>query len=125
MSISVPANDVPERLAEYGSAPFLVTTSVDGRVKGVHVAVLWDIQVAAFRCSPGGGTLQNLAGAEGGHAGRAATLVFPGRDADTHSWLVDVTGTADPDHEDWGVLAYDSGVLHRPAPDTTGDQQGC
>ena len=125
MSISVPAADVPERLSEYGRAPFLLTTSLDGRVKVVHVAGLWDIEAAAFHCSPGGGTLQNLAGAEIGPTGGPATLVFSGPDADTHSWLVDATGTADPEHDGWVVLAYESGVLHRPAPEVPGDQRNC
>ncbi len=121
MSIPVPSTDVPERLAEYGNAPFLVTTSPDGASKVVHVAVLWDVDGAAFHCAPGGGTLANLARA----AGVPATLVFPGPDADTHSWLVDATGTVDPDDDGWAILAYRSGVLHRPAPDTPGDQQHC
>ena len=121
MSIPVAAADVPGRLAEYGSNPFMVTTSADGTAKVVHVAVLWDADAAAFMCAPGGGTVRNL----GAPDGRSATLVFPGPDPDTHSWLVDATGTVDPDDDGWGVLAYDSGVLHRPAPDVPGGEAHC
>ncbi len=121
MSIPVADTDVPERLAEYGSAPYLVTTSADGTAKVVHVAVLWDVDAGAFTCAPGGGTVRNLGGPDGG----PATLVFPGPDADTHSWLVDATGTVDPDEDGWVVLAYDSGVLHRPAPDAPGGEAHC
>ncbi len=88
MSIPVSASDVPERLADYGSAPYLVTTSPDGTAKVVHVSVLWDVDAEVFTCAPGGGTV-------------------------------------DPDDDGWVVLTYDSGVLHRPAPDTPGGEAHC
>ena len=51
MSIPVSATDVVARLAEYGSSPFLVTASPDGTSKVVHVAILWDVDGAAFHLS--------------------------------------------------------------------------
>ncbi|MEC8998953.1 MAG: hypothetical protein VYC56_01545 [Actinomycetota bacterium] len=125
MSIPVSLADVPDRLVEYGISPFLVTTSADGAAKVVHVSVLWDQEASAFHCAPGRGTLQNLAGHGGGADGGSATLVFPGPDAGTHSWLVDATGTVTQDADGWVVLSYDSGVLHRPAPDTPGLDASC
>ncbi|MEC8948220.1 MAG: hypothetical protein VX897_07835 [Actinomycetota bacterium] len=121
MSIPVSATDVVARLAEYGSSPFLVTASPDGTSKVVQVAILWDVDGAAFHCAPGAGTLRNLSGTEG----EPATLVFPGPDADTHSWLVDTAGRVDPDDDGWAILTYESGVLHRPAPGAPGDQRHC
>ena len=121
MSIPVAATDVVERLAEYGSSPFLVTVSPDGTFKVVHVAILWDVDSAAFHCAPGAGTLRNLSHSEG----EPATLVFPGPGAETHSWLVDTAGRVDPNDDGWAILAYESGVLHRPAPGEPGDQRHC
>ena len=119
MSIPVDASEVPDLLSEYGTAPFLVTTSPDGAAKVVHVSMLWNGDAAAFQCAPGGGTLRNLTG------GGPATLVFPGPDADTHSWLVDAIGTVDPEDNGWAVLAYRSGILHRPASGVLEDQRDC
>ena len=124
MSIPVSVVDVPIRLEEYGTAAFLVTVSPDGTPKVVHVAVVWEAGAATFRCAPGNGTLRNLDGATAGSgAGLGpATLIFPGPDVDTHSWLVDITGQVHPDDPELALLAYESGVLHRPA---SGEQVHC
>ena len=119
--------DVPIRLEEYGSAAFLVTVSPEGTPKVVHVAVVWEAGAATFRCAPGSGTLRNLDGATADTAGSGAglgpaTLIFPGPDVDTHSWLVDTTGQVHPDDPELALLAYESGVLHRPA---SGEQVHC
>ena len=136
VSISVSVVDVPTRLEEYGTAAFLVTVSPDGTSKVVHVAVVWDARTATFRCTPGNGTLRNLDGAtratdgpdarvDSGAGLGPATLIFPGPDVDTHSWLVDITGQMDPDDPESALLVYDSGVLHRPAPAALGEQAHC
>ena len=122
--------DVPIRLEEYGTAAFLVTVSPEGTPKVVHVAVVWEAGAATFRCAPGNGTLRNLDGATAATAGSGAglgpaTLIFPGPDVDTHSWLVDITGQVDPDDPESALLVYDSGVLHRPAPAAPGEQAHC
>ena len=122
MSVRVSAAEVPDRLVDYGYAPFLVTVSPDGTPKLVHVSVSWDVKAAAFRCMPGGGTVRNLAGSRGD---RPATLVFPGPNAESQSWLVDTWGAVDPNELDSVILAYKSGVLHRPAPSSADDQQNC
>lgn len=127
MSIPVSVVDVPIRLEEYGTAAFLVTVSPEGTPKVVHVAVVWEAGAATFRCAPGSGTLRNLDGATAATAGSGAglgpaTLIFPGPDVDTHSWLVDTTGQVHPDDPELALLAYESGVLHRPA---SGEQVHC
>ena len=119
--------DVPIRLEEYGTEAFLVTVSPEGTPKVVHVAVVWEAGAATFRCAPGNGTLRNLDGATAATAGSGAglgpaTLIFPGPDVDTHSWLVDTTGQVHPDDPELALLAYESGVLHRPA---SGEQVHC
>jgi hypothetical protein len=127
VSIPVSVVDVPIRLEEYGTEAFLVTVSPDGTPKVVHVAVVWEAGAATFRCAPGNGTLRNLDGATAATAGSGAglgpaTLIFPGPDVDTHSWLVDTTGQVHPDDPELALLAYESGVLHRPA---SGEQVHC
>jgi len=127
VSIPVSVVDVPIRLEEYGTAAFLVTVSPEGTPKVVHVAVVWEAGAATFRCAPGSGTLRNLDGATAATAGSGAglgpaTLIFPGPDVDTHSWLVDTTGQVHPDDPELALLAYESGVLHRPA---SGEQVHC
>ncbi len=127
MSIPVSVVDVPIRLEEYGTEAFLVTVSPEGTPKVVHVAVVWEAGAATFRCAPGSGTLRNLDGATAATAGSGAglgpaTLIFPGPDVDTHSWLVDTTGQVHPDDPELALLAYESGVLHRPA---SGEQVHC
>ena len=127
MSIPVSVVDVPIRLEEYGTEAFLVTVSPEGTPKVVHVAVVWEAGAATFRCTPGSGTLRNLDGATAATAGSGAglgpaTLIFPGPDVDTHSWLVDTTGQVHPDDPELALLAYESGVLHRPA---SGEQVHC
>ena len=130
MSIPVSVVDVSIRLEQYGTAAFLVTVSPDGTSKVVHVAVVWDAGAATFRCTPGNGTLRNLDGAtdatDGSGAGMGpATLIFPGPDVDSLSWLVDTTGLVDPDDPESALLAYESGMLHRPAPAAPGEQVHC
>jgi hypothetical protein len=127
VSIPVSVVDVPIRLEEYGTEAFLVTVSPEGTPKVVHVAVVWEAGAATFRCAPGSGTLRNLDGATAATAGSGAglgpaTLIFPGPDVDTHSWLVDTTGQVHPDDPELALLAYESGVLHRPA---SGEQVHC
>jgi len=127
VSIPVSVVDVPIRLEEYGTEAFLVTVSPEGTPKVVHVAVVWEAGAATFRCAPSSGTLRNLDGATAATAGSGAglgpaTLIFPGPDVDTHSWLVDTTGQVHPDDPELALLAYESGVLHRPA---SGEQVHC
>ena len=108
----------PRRVRQFAVPRHRVTRRY---VQGGPRAILWDVDGAAFHCAPGAGTLRNLSLTEG----EPATLVFPGPDADTHSWLVDSIGRVDPDDDGWAILTYKSGVLHRPAPGAPGDQRHC
>jgi hypothetical protein len=114
MSNPVNTEELPERLAEYGNAAFVVTMGAAGAPKVVHVPVVWDGE--AIRCTPGGGTLANLA------TSSPVTLVFPAPEPGAFSMLLDGDGLADGEV---AVVTLTGGVLHRPAPDQPGDEINC
>ena len=116
VSVKITVDDLAGRLDEYGTAAFVVTVGADSSPKVVHVPVVWDGEV--LRCTPGGGTLVNLAG------GGPVTLVFPPPEDGDHSMLVDGIGRVVDDGEVVEVKFVD-GVLHRPAPLAPGDQVDC
>jgi hypothetical protein len=78
-----------------------------------------------FRCTPGGGTLRNLA------QPGPVTLVFPPPEPGAYSMLIDGTGHVvehvEGEEDTAGVLevSFRGGVLHRPAPVEPGDQVPC
>ena len=127
MSMPVTAGEVTARLEEYGTSAFLVTVGDDGSPKVVHLALVWEGNSSggSFRCTPGGGTLRNLA--ESG----PVTLVFPPAEPGGYSMLIDgtgrVAGASDelPGTDDLVRIDFGGGVLHRPAPDVPGDQVHC
>jgi hypothetical protein len=136
MSQPVTADDVPARLEEYGTIAFLVTVGGDGSPKVVHVPVLWTAGSSAtspdgtssqpaagvFRCTPGGGTLRNLA------QPGPVTLVFPPPEPGAYSMLIDGTGRVMDDESgtaDLLEVSFRGGGLHRPAPAVPGDQARC
>jgi len=114
MSHPVDSEELPERLVEYGNAAFVVTVGGDGTPKIVHVPVVWDGE--AIRCTPGTGTLANLA------TPAPLTLVFPAPEPGDYSMLLDGEGVADGEV---AVITLTGAVLHRPAPDKPGDQIRC
>ncbi len=114
MSHPVNTEELPERLAEYGNAAFVVTVGATGAPKVVQVPVVWDGE--AIRCTPGGGTLANLA------SPAPVTLVFPAPVDGGFSMILDGEGT--PDGE-VAVVSLTGGVLHRPAPEQPGDEINC
>ncbi|MCH2622678.1 MAG: pyridoxamine 5'-phosphate oxidase family protein [Acidimicrobiales bacterium] len=127
MSMPVTAGEVAARLEEYGTSAFLVTVGDDGSPKVVHLALVWEGNSGggSFRCTPGGGTLRNLA--ESG----PVTLVFPPAEPGGYSMLIDgtgrVAGASDelPGTDDLVRIDFGGGVLHRPAPDASDDQVHC
>ena len=127
MSMPVTAGEVAARLEEYGTSAFLVTVGDDGSPKVVHLALVWEGNSSggSFRCTPGGGTLRNLA------VSGPVTLVFPPAEPGGHSMLIDgtgrVAGASDelPGTDDLVRIDFGGGVLHRPAPDAPGDQVHC
>jgi hypothetical protein len=75
-----------------------------------------------FRCTPGGGTLRNLA------QPGPVTLVFPPPEPGAYSMLIDGTGRVMDDESgtaDLLEVSFRGGVLHRPAPAVPGDQARC
>ena len=114
MSHPVNSEELTERLAEYGSAAFVVTVAGGGAPKVVHVPVVWDGEV--IRCTPGGGTLANLA------TSAPVTLVFPPPGPGSFSMLLDGDGLADGEV---AVITLTGAVLHRPAPEQPGDEISC
>ena len=113
MSVKVTVIDLADRLDEYGSVAFVVTVGADNFPKVVHVPVVWDGEV--LRCTPGGGTLVNLA--EDG----PVTLVFPAFEPGGYSMFLDGRGAPEPGDEAVAVIKLTGGVLHRPAPNALGD----
>jgi hypothetical protein len=113
MSIPVDLAHLASALADFGDG-YLLTTSADGRVKAVTVsATVEDGVVSVPR--PSRGTSANLASNE------AATLLFPPRDPQGHTLLVD--GTAAPTEEGF-ELRPASAVLHRPAAHSDDPEAG-
>ena len=107
MSIPVTIEQLPARLDDYVNDCFLITVGSDGTPKVVHVPVA--MEGREIRCTPGGGTLRNLA------TGGPVTLIFPPPGVGAHSMLVDGTGSVVAADEPTEIaISFDSGILHRP-----------
>lgn len=115
MSIPVEIGDLEKALQGFGSG-YLLTTSSD-RVKVVTVDPELP-EIGLLVRAPGNGTLANLA------ENPTVTLVFPPREAQGYTLLIDGTGTADGDDV---RVEPASAVLHRPAAHADGPLQpdGC
>ena len=102
MSIPVDVADLEDALADFG-AGYLLTVGDRGTVKVVAVEPSVDDGMLVVT-GPGGGTIANLAG------NSAVTLVFPPRQPEGFTLLVDGTGEATGDD----VRVTPTGaVLHR------------
>ena len=119
MSIAVDLDRLEQALADFG-AGYLLTTSPDGRVKAVTVepACVDGILLVG----PSEGSASNLS------TNPTATVLFPPREAQGYSLIVDGTAAA----TDAGIaVTPQSAVLHRPAshsdgpPPPTGCQNDC
>ena len=113
MSIPVAVDDLRTALAERPSSAYLLTVSDDGRPHAVHVALSWDGDRLA--ADVGRRTAANAAARP-----NAVSLVFPVRNADDYSLIVDGTASvATGDAADGGErrvrIAPTKAVLHRPA----------
>jgi hypothetical protein len=117
MSVAVDLEGLSERIAEFGTAAFLVTTGDDGP----HVVSVTVAQDGGRLVAPAGRrTRANLA------ARPALTLLWPAAPGGSYSLLVDGTAAA-PDAGDAGEVVSiipTSGVLHRVA-DATGEGPTC
>lgn len=104
MSIPVDLDHLASAITDFGDG-YLLTTSAAGRVKAITVSVTVEAGVVRVP-GPSGGTSANLADTP------AATLLFPPREPQGHTLLVD--GTARETAEGF-ELTPESAVLHRPA----------
>ncbi len=110
MSVPVPVEDLRDTAARYGPAPFLLTTSDDGRPHATHVVVA--IEGAELSCELGRRTARN------GLARPAVSLLWAPIEAGGYSLIVDgdIAVAGDPESGATGTITATRAVLHRPAP---------
>lgn len=115
MSIPVPLDGLRAALQERGGGAYLLTVSDDGRPHAVHVPTQWEGD--ALAAEVGKRTAANAA------ARPAVSLVYPLRNPDDYSLIVDGTASVGGDDGRRVVVAPTKAVLHRPAaiPDPTAD----
>ncbi len=120
MSIPVEVEALPETVARYGHATFLLTTSDDGRPHATHVVVTVD--GAQLRCPLGRRTARN------GTAQPLVSFLWPPTEAGGYSLIVDGEIAVEPavgDGDPHGVITATKAVLHRPAPVEGADEAAC
>lgn len=110
MSVPVPVEDLTDTAARYGPAPFLLTTSDDGRPHATHVVVA--IDGAEISCELGRRTARN------GQARPVVSLLWPPVERGGYSLIVDgdMAVAGDPESGATGTITATRAVLHRPAP---------
>jgi hypothetical protein len=114
MSVPVPLEALPERIAELGDGAFLITANLEGRVHVVSAAPR--VAGAELVVAAGRTTRANLA------ANPSVTLLWPRSPDGAHSLIVDGIATVGPDEDDV-VVSPSRAVLHRLA-DAAGDLPG-
>ena len=114
MSIPVSLVRLREAITDFGSAPYLLTVSDDGRPHSVAVPVTWDGDELVMPV--GNRTRANAT------ARPLVSLLWSPRERDGYSLIVDaeVTGAGDGSV----VLRPTGAVLHRPAP-ASDDTSAC
>ena len=119
MSVRVAPTDLPETVATYGAAAFLLTDGTDHRPHITAVAV--SVDGSTLRCSIGGSAARNI-----GSNPRVSVLWAP-VEPGGYSFIADGSAVTEVDAEDakTAVVEVEAAVLHRPAPvDDRGDG-GC
>ncbi len=116
MSIPVPLEQLRAHLAQYGMAPYLLTTGADGRPRTVAVQVRWDDD--ALVAEVGARTATNV------EARPLVALLWPPTEAGGYSLIVDGEARCRPGAREV-VVRPTSGVLHRPAPAGPPAPSGC
>ena len=117
MSIKVTIEDIDKRLAEYGNSAFVVTMTEAGKAKIVHSVI--SLEDNCLICSPGKGTLKNLADSS------SVSLIFPPHSDDGFSMIIDGDGQIlDPEKGSIKVKITGS-VLHRPAAQSLNEEPKC
>ena len=117
MSIKVTIEDIDKRFAEYGNSAFVVTMTEAGKAKIVHSVI--SLEDDCLICSPGKGTLKNLADSS------SVSLIFPPHSDDGFSMIIDGDGQIlDPEKGSIKVKIT-GGVLHRPAAQSLNEGPKC
>ena len=117
MSISVALDDLRARTRERGSRAYVLTVSDDGRSHAVHAAIEW--QGDAIVVEVGRRSAANAA------ARPSVSLLFPVRDEDDYSLIVDGTVVAAANAAQRLLVTPVKAVLHRPAPRRDSAPAGC
>lgn len=120
MSIPVEVEALPETVARYGSATFLLTTSDDGRPHATHVVV--EVDGPRLRCPLGRRTARN------GTAQPLVSFLWPPNEPGGYSLIVDGEIAVEPavgDGDAHGIITATKAVLHRPAPVEGGEEAAC
>jgi hypothetical protein len=117
MSIKVTIEDIDKRLDEYGNSAFVVTMAEEGKAKIVHSFI--SLEDDCLICSPGKGTLKNLADSS------SVSLIFPPHSDGGFSMIIDGDGQIlDPEKGSIKVK-INGGVLHRPARQSLNEGPKC
>ena len=117
MSFKVTIEDIDKRFAEYGNSAFVVTMTEAGKAKIVHSVI--SLEDDCLICSPGKGTLKNLADSS------SVSLIFPPHSDDGFSMIIDGDGQIlDPEKGSIKVKIT-GGVLHRPAAQSLNERPKC
>lgn len=114
MSIPVPIDELPARIADRRSG-FVITTSSNGHPHVAHQPISWDPETASITFPAGASTTANLA------AMPQACLLFPGTDGadnpdEGYSLIVDIEAAPTQSSGERVVVRPTHAVLHRPAP---------
>jgi hypothetical protein len=120
MSIPVEVEALPETIARYGPATFLLTTSDDGRPHATHVVV--EVDGPRLRCPLGRRTARN------GTAQPLVSFLWPPDEPGGYSLIVDGEIAVEPavgDGDARGVITATKAVLHRPAPVEGAEEAAC
>jgi len=81
MSVPVPLDELPGAIERFGTNPFLVTVSEDGRPRATSVAVTWHGEL--LRVGAGRRTTENV------EANDAVALLWPAPEPGAHALIVD------------------------------------
>ena len=120
MSIPVEVEALPETIARYGPATFLLTTSDDGRPHATHVVV--EVDGPRLRCPLGRRTARN------GTAQPLVSFLWPPSEPGGYSLIVDgeiVVESGVDDGDPHGIVTATKAVLHRPAPVDGAEDAAC
>jgi hypothetical protein len=116
VSVSVSLERLAEQVEQFGSWPYLVTVSSDGRPHAVSARVDWDGSV--FRGSVGRHSRTNAT-----ERPTAVSLLWPPFEPGGYSLIVD--GAAAVDGEGALTVTPSGGVLHRTGPPRADSGPNC